>query len=101
MKKKTKRLIELERNRFSILTTDLKTCYLCGAVPVDLHEIYGGGNRQTSMRNGFVIPLCRGHHTMIHSNPELAQQLKQACQRVFEETHSRADFMRLIHKNYI
>lgn len=101
MKKKTARLQKLERGRFSILTSDLKHCYLCGASPVDLHEIYGAGNRQASMRNGFVVPLCRRHHQQMHLNAELANELKIICQQKFEETHTRDDFMKEIHKNYI
>lgn len=101
MKKKTARLQKLERERFSILTNDLKHCFLCGVSPVDLHEIYGAGNRQTSMRLGFVIPLCRRHHQAIHENAQLSMDLKIVCQQKFEETHTRDDFMKEIHKNYI
>lgn len=101
MKQKTARLQKLERERFSILTTDLKHCYLCGASPVDLHEIYNGGSRQTSMRNGFVVPLCRRHHQQAHSIIEIGNDLKIICQQKFEETHTRQEFMDLIHRNYL
>ena len=101
MKKKTARLQKLERGRFSILTNDLKRCYLCGASPVDLHEIYGAGNRQTSMRLGFVIPLCRRHHQAIHENAQLSMDLKIVCQQKFEETNTREAFRKEIGKSYI
>lgn len=37
----------------------------------------------------------------VHFNIDKDNSLKERCQRVYEETHSRADFMNLIHKNYI
>ena len=40
IKKKSGRLAKLERNRHSIITDDLKHCYICGAKKEDLHEIF-------------------------------------------------------------
>ena len=101
MKRKTTRLQKLEKKRFSILTLELSYCFLCGASPADLHEIYGAGNRQTSMKNGFVIPLCRRHHQLVHENAELSNMLKKICQQRYEEDHTRDEFIKLIHKNYL
>ena len=101
MKKKTERLKKLERERFSIITNDLKNCFLCGSTPTDLHEIYGAGNRQASMRKGFVVPLCRRHHQQAHEDAELSRQLKIICQLKYEEEHTREEFMKIIHKNFI
>ena len=62
MKKKTAKLARIERKRYSIMTEDLKHCFICGCAPVDIHEVYGGANRRASMENGFCLPLCRRHH---------------------------------------
>lgn len=44
-------------------------CALCGSPYVQLHHIrYGGlyGGRKTYMGN--VIPLCKEHHDLVHTN---------------------------------
>ena len=106
MKYKTSKLRKLEANRYSILTDDLNHCYLCFGnehynEPLDMHEIYGGANRQISMENGFCIPLCRTHHRQITNDNEASSILKKQCQNKFEKEHSREDFIKLIGKNYL
>ena len=101
VKQKTTKLQKIEKKRFSILTNNLKQCYICKSSPVDIHEIYGGANRKTSMKNGFCIPFCRHHHDLITNNSVLSNIYKVICQRKFEETHSREEFIKIIGKNYI
>lgn len=101
MKYKSDKLRKLERNRFSILTDNENVCYLCGRLKSDWHEIYGGGYRQISMKNGFCVPLCRACHREITDNPKKALALKIECQQEFEKTHDRAEFMAKIGKNYL
>lgn len=104
---KTKKLIKLENNRYSILTNDLECCYLCFNDDcheydlIDIHEIYGGANRQISMENGFCVPLCRHHHILATNDNSINLILKQLCQKKYEKTHSREDFIHLIGKNYL
>ena len=51
LKKKSKRQKKLEDNRFSIITDNLKICYICNQnKKEDLHEIFGGCNRVKSMQ---------------------------------------------------
>lgn len=102
MKKKSSKLRKLEQNRFSILTDDLEHCYFCKRffrdIPKDdLHEIYGGSNRQRSMKHGFVAPLCRNCHQHLF----VIYQLKKICQEEFEKDHTREEFIRLIGKSYL
>ena len=52
--KKTSKQIKLEKSRYSILTDDLKHCYICRfqgkeVLRDDLHEVYGGSNRRRSI----------------------------------------------------
>lgn len=85
---------------------DEKVCYVTGSV-CDLHEhhIFFGKNRRISEENGFKVWLRSDWHNMsshgVHSNPDLDLRLKQDCQRKFEETHTRDEFMKLIGKNYL
>ena len=101
MRFKTYKLSKLERNRYSILTDDMAHCYLCGVPIVEVHEICGGNNRRISMENGFCVPLCRHHHMQVTVNNTMNRELKQICQKKFEETHTREDWMQLIRKNYL
>ena len=70
------------------------------------HEIYyGTANRKISKENGFWVWLTPEWHNMsenaVHFNPKLDLYLKEKCQRKFEETHERKEFMSLIGKNYL
>ena len=101
MKKKSNKLAKLEKSRYSILTDNMDICWICHRPASDIHEIYGGGNRQVSMQNGFCIPLCREHHQRVHINSNTSNLLKSHCQLVFEKNHTREEFMKLIGRNYL
>ena len=69
------------------------------------HHIYGGPNRRISEENGFYIYLIPELHNMsdegIHFNKEFDLRIKRLCQAEFEKTHTRAEFMALIGRNYL
>lgn len=92
----------------SILQTE-KVCYITGQT-TNLHKhhiFFGNPWRQISEDNGFWVYLIGDLHNQsnigVHGKDghELDLMLKQHCQRKFEETHSRAEFMKLIGKNYL
>ena len=92
-------------NRYSIIQ-DKKQCYVCGSTKnINIHEIYFGKNRQNSIKNGFCAYLCGKHHNLsnegVHFNKELDLKLKRECQRKYEETHTRQEFMNIIKRNYL
>ena len=102
IKKKSKKLARLEKNRFSIITKDLEHCYICRfqgkkVLRDDLHEVYGAANRKRSILNGLVVPLCRKHH----QHEEILRELKVATQQKYEVNHTRDEFIKLIGKSYI
>lgn len=97
IKKKSNKLAKLEKERYSILTNNLEICYICKTKKEDLHEIYGGRNRKISIKNGFVVPLCR----KCHQNNEILQKLQRELQKKYEKTHTREEFIKLIGKNYL
>ena len=103
IKKKSNKLAKLERNRYSIITNDLKHCYICfeqgkkNVLKDDLHEIYGGSNRKRSIENGFVVPLCRKHH----QDKTILNWLKKFAQLEFEENHTREEFIKIFGKSHI
>lgn len=90
----------------SIMQTE-KRCYVCGTT-YDIHEhhiFYGTANRKQSEKHGFKVYLCGRHHNLsnegVHFDRELDLRIKQDCQRLFEKTHSREEFMSIIGKNYL
>ena len=86
---------------------DEKECYECGA-RVNLHEhhVYYSANRKISEKNGFKVWLCGNHHNQsndgVHcGNHDLDLELKQDCQKAYERTHSREEFIKLIGRSYL
>lgn len=90
----------------SIMQTE-KRCYVCGTT-YNIHEhhiYYGMANRKQSEKHGFKVYLCGRHHNLsnegVHFDHELDLRIKQDCQRLFEKTHSREEFINIIGKNYL
>lgn len=99
---------ELDSMRKPSILQDEKKCFLTGYEgELDCHHIYFGANRKISDENGFWVWLRHDFHienspnATPHNDKEVDLFLKQECQKKFEETHSRAEFMRLIGRNYL
>lgn len=84
---------------------DEKECFITGSTEgLHRHHIYFGRNRRVSEENGFWVYLRSDFHTGengVHHNRGLDLMLKEICQRKYEETHSREEFMQLIGRNYL
>ena len=84
-----------------------KSCFVCGyAGRTEEHHIFGGDpNRSLSEKNGLKVHLCYMHHrdskTGVNFNKELREELHKIGQRVFEESHTREEFMKIFGKNYL
>lgn len=97
----------------SILQEKNGTCYLCIRLHGDFrihritheHHIYDGPNRSISEAEGFKTYLCLEHHQYgpeaVHNNKENMRILQQDCQKEYERTHTREEFMRLIGRNFL
>ena len=67
----------------SIIQSDTKTCFFCGAsTPIRHHICFGTGLRQVSEREGLWVYLCNPHHKYLHDLPSHPhdQELKQLAQ---------------------
>lgn len=89
----------------SILQTE-KSCYLCGRETcLERHHIFAGvANRKWSERLGLWVFLCADCHRGTDGaqyNHEVNRRLKMDAQNAFEQSHSRAEWMRAIGKNYL
>lgn len=98
MKKKSKKLAKLERQRDKNIVK-FGRCENCGKICAELdpHEVYGGSNRKRSIKYKFIKLLCRE----CHSNENIINQLRIDTQKEYEKTHTREDFIKLIGKSYI
>lgn len=86
-----------------------KECFFTGATErLHKHHIFfGTADRKTSEQNGFWVWLRWDYHIHYsenatpHNNREVDLYLKRLCQKEYEKTHSRAEFMKLIGRNYL
>lgn len=103
MKKKLK---NLEKNRYSIITNNMINCYLCGLKAVNKHEVIYGRNRVHSMEDGLVIPLCMNCHTGhrgIHNNREIDDYMHKLAEEKWLEYYNKTieDFIERYGRNYL
>ena len=101
IKKKTDKLIKMERERYSLFTEDLTHCYMCGGKKEHLHELIFGSNRLNSIKYGLVIPICSKCHRESHKNAKLQYIWKAKAQIMFEKAYPDLDFIKIFGKNYI
>ncbi len=85
-----------------------KECFLTGATEgLQLHHIYFGANRPISDKHGFVVWLRWDRHMADspyktpHNSRNVDLYLKQKCQKKYEETRSREEFIALIGRSYL
>ena len=89
----------------SILQSE-KKCFITGSTEnLHRHHIYFGANRRISEENGFSVWLIPEYHNMsdygVHFDKAFDLKLKQDCQRKYEETHSREEFIALTGRSYL
>lgn len=102
IKKKSNKLKKLESKRFSILTDNMQLCYICQKRKKDdLHEIFEGSNRQTSMKFGLVIPVCRKCHDLWKIDKELKKKIRKEAKEKFYKLYSEEKFLKEFGKFYI
>jgi len=90
----------------SVLTTDMKHCYICGSENIHLHHVFGASNKRHSEEYGYIIPLHPAYHNMsnkgVHHNREFDLMFKRMAQSHFEKHYgSRDDFIKIFGKSWI
>ena len=98
-----------KKKLWSILTDDMRHCYVTGSTDIAIHHVFPGtGRRKLCEIYGFIVPLTPRLHNMsnesVHSNPNtgLDLKLKQECQKIFEDHYgSREDFILHFGKSYL
>lgn len=90
----------------SLLSND-PWCLVCGDPRVERHHIYyGTANRRKSEKYGCWCYLCIRHHrdhkVGVHFNQRLNQELRETCQRRFEdEIGDREEFRKIFGRSYL
>lgn len=94
----------------SIITKDLKCCYVCGKNQnIEIHHcIHGTAKRKIADKEGLFVPLCYEHHRGtkgVHGREghDLDKELKIIAETIWCEKHNKTpeDFIRLMGKNYL
>jgi len=87
---------------------DKKESYISGATyGLEEHHIYfGSGKRKISEQNGFKVWITYEEHRGTYgvhgkNGHKLDLKLKQECQKEYEKTHTRQEFINLIGKSYL
>ncbi len=96
IRKKSKKMAKLERNRFSIIQENDTYCYLCGisnkVTKLDKHEAFEGRNRRLSMKYGLIYYLCRRCHLEATINIKTEEDLQNLAKAHFIKEYPDKDF---------
>ena len=79
----------------------LTDCYICGAPATDRHHMLHGRMRKKADQYGLIVPLCRTCHMLLHDHGDYDKQLQKDAQRMFEQTHTRAEFIKEFGKSFL
>lgn len=81
--------------------TDQSKCRYHNSPFASTHEIFGGINRQNSIKYNMQVKLCLECHARVHRDKQFSLQLKREHQKKFEEVHSRELFLKVFGKSYL
>lgn len=87
----------------SIISNE-KVCYLSGrSDELERHHcMNGAAYRRKAEQDGLWVWLNREVHYAVHNyRPDLKRKLKCIAQETYERTHSREEWMKRYHKNYL
>lgn len=103
MHNKSKKLTKLERNRFSVFTTNKDKCMFCNATTnLSWHEIYAGRNRQNSMEDGFCLRMCLLCHKAKQEDAQFNEFWHRKAQLYYEQNiGSRKQFLARYRRSYL
>ena len=96
----------MAKRLWSAFTDDMERCWLTDQNRyVERHHVFNGAYKAASEKYGYVIPVHKDIHNMrwfsIHENRPFRLAIKQFCQRHFELTHTREEFVEIFGQNFI
>lgn len=114
LKSRTNKQAKKEKERFSIIYTDLTKCCECGLktgdfdkrinqyTRIEKNEVFEGSYRQVSIRLGMIAPLCIFCHKQFHKDilgMNLSYKVK--FEKEYLKTHTREEFIKTFGQDYI
>ena len=100
IKKRSKKQARNEKNRFSIVQSDMKTCYFCGEEAESIHELIGGIYRQTSIKWWLCVGACLKCHRLVEDNEKIKQKYQVIGQEIFVKKFGIELFIKEFKRNY-
>lgn len=95
LKKTTYKHSKADKERYSIIYHDLTKCAFDNSkTSIEKNEVFEGSYRQTSIRLGMVIPLCKTHHDLFHNDRYFALSVKNEFQKAYIKNHSYDEFIK-------
>lgn len=77
---------------------------MCGTTHgLQKHHVMNASNRKHADSDGLWVWLCMEHHTGsegVHTHPKLMTELKRQAQAIYEDTHTREEWMKKYGRNY-
>ncbi len=102
LKSRSNKLAKKEKERFSIIYSDLTTCCNCGSkIDIEKNEIFEGAHRQLSIKLGMVCPFCKNCHDRFHTDIMFNLNYKVKFENKFLKSHSKEEFIKMFGQDYI
>lgn len=79
-------------------------CYVCGKSNCDFHHLLSKTEKRFAEHIGAWVWLCRSHHSCIHdtsAGQKMWKRWKAQAQAEYEKTHTREEWMKGAHRNYL
>lgn len=96
--------VKLDKNGYapSVMSSG-SSCLFCRSPVVARHEVFHGFNRQKSKAFGFWINVCPEHHSKIHNNAKIDNNLKRQAEQIALAQYGWTieDFIERFGKNYL
>ena len=102
MKQRTSKQAKLERERFSLFSTNKNKCYFCHSTyNLTWHEIFEGKNRRNSMKYGLCLRMCLSCHRTYQENNYFKEEWHKKGQAIFNTTYPELNFIDIFYQNYL
>lgn len=104
LKKRTYKQSKKEKERFSIIYSNLSKCCVKGCstpfYQVEKNEVFEGAFRNRSIIHGAVCPFCKTHHDLFHNDSLFNLEYKILFQSMYVSKYSLEWFIKTFGQDY-
>ena len=113
LKSRTNKQVKREKERFSIIYSNLTKCCECGLktgdyderinmyTVVSKNEVFEGSFRQRSIDFGMITPFCIFCHDKFHHDTIFNLSYKVMFEKEYLKTHTKEEFIKVFGQDYI